>query len=192
MVDTLNVNRWNEFLESRNGLDPFSKLFLPGTATSRPFRDFSFIYRGEKSIEDTLFRSLPADVKANPNTGWIDGRRLFGLGNDQPNALSRLRLLSKIAGNTTTRSNVFHVFLQVSWFEAYRNPLNGNVRIGAQLKDATSHRAFFVLDRSRILEHLNSAHLPTNPGDLSIGTGTNGGTGQLDPNTIILHSQVIE
>ena len=56
--------------------------------------------------------------------------------------------MSKIAGNTTTRSNVFHVFLQVSWFEAYRNPLNGNVRIGAPLKNATSHRAFFVLDRS--------------------------------------------
>jgi len=192
MVDTLGANRWNEFVESRNGLDPFSKLFLPGTATSRPFRDFGFIYRGEKSIEDTLFRSLPADVKADPTNGWIEGRRLFGLGNAQTNSLSRLRLLSKIAGNTTTRSNVFHVFLQVSWFEAYRNPLNGNVRIGAPLKNATSHRAFFVLDRSRILEHLNSSHLPTNPGDLSIGTGTNGGIGQLDPNTIILHSQIIE
>lgn len=191
MVDTLGVNRWYQFLESRNGLDPFTSLFLPGTPTSQPFRDFGFIYRGEKSIDDTLFRSMPLDKNAGPD-GWFTGRRLFDLGNSQTNFLSRPRLLSKIAGNTTTRSNVFHVFLQVSWFEAYRNPRNGNLRIGARLKDAASHRAFFVLDRSRILEHLKPTHLSNNPGDLSVGTGTNGGIEQIDPSTIILHSQVIE
>ena len=97
--------------------------------------------------------------------GTADGRRLFELATDAEftaapssatalESMMRYRLLSKIAGNTTTRSNVFVVQATIGMF-ACKELSNGAVRIGGQMdvdKDGTpdSHRAIFIIDRSAI------------------------------------------
>ena len=88
-----------------------------------------------------------------------------GNGNNEflnPNAyvdpILRHRLLSKIAGNSTTRSNVFVVYVTIGMFECVELPApNGAVRIGGQMdvdgdgvKD--THRAVFIIDRSQAEE----------------------------------------
>ena len=97
--------------------------------------------------------------------GPADGRRLFELATEAEftaaptsatalEPMMRYRLLSKIAGNTTTRSNVFVVQATVGMF-ACKELSNGAVRIGGQMdvdKNGTpdSHRAIFIIDRSAI------------------------------------------
>ena len=66
------------------------------------------------------------------------------------------RLLSKIIGNTTTRSNVFVVHATIGMF-ACKELANGAVRIGGQMdvdKDGTpdAYRAIFIIDRSDVYE----------------------------------------
>ena len=164
---------WMEFLTARDGLDPVSNLVLPGVAGSRPFRSFSHAGgNAATSIEDTLLRSLPADGVGSGS------RRLFELGtrpehdtalpegdpvdlNDTSrvpsaveNAFKRQRILSKIIGNATTRSNVFVVYMSVGFFQATLNQATGAVQIGARFdlnNDGTAddgHRGFFIIDRS--------------------------------------------
>ena len=68
----------------------------------------------------------------------------------------RHRLLSKIAGNTTTRSNCFAIFISVKYFEAVEdnttNPAVPAVRIGGPFngKPEPEHRGFFIVDRSKL------------------------------------------
>ncbi len=66
--------------------------------------------------------------------------------------LVRHRILSKIIGNTTTRSNVFVVFATIGMFEC-KELANGAVRIGGQIDvdgdgNKDTHRAVFIIDRS--------------------------------------------
>jgi len=81
---------------------------------------------------------------------------------------TRHRLLRKISNNSTTRSDVFIVWMSVGFFEAVEHledannngildpgeDLNANgqidrlARIGARLKDSKQHRGFYVVDRS--------------------------------------------
>ena len=74
-----------------------------------------------------MLRSLPMDATVAPR------RRLFELGTlaqHTSNAVdyhTRHQLLSKIINNSTTRSNVFFVFMQVEFFEAaVTEDVNGN------------------------------------------------------------------
>jgi len=70
------------------------------------------------------------------------------------------RLLAKISGNTTPRSNVFIVWLTVGFFEANQpDPVNnpGVVQIGAEMTDQTRRRGFFIVDRSLLEDAWNPA-----------------------------------
>lgn len=134
----------------------------------------------QSSIEDTILRELPGAVKYTGSMGKgkgkgkaigrtgggkgaegpSDGRRLFELATDAEfegqslEPLMRYRLLSKMIGNTTTRSNVFVVHATIGMFACREYP-NGAVRIGGQMDvdgDGTpdTHRAIFIIDRSDI------------------------------------------
>ncbi len=163
-------NWWQQFLMARDQTDPYGTgLTLPGLPGSRPFRSLSF--QGPASlasggIENTVLRSLPLDINTlgingtvnppsvpNAEYDWrhlVEARSAADLasegGSNQIDIQSRHRLLSKIMGNTTTRSNVFIVYISTAFFEAVPN--SGTFQIGAPLAGAPGHRGFFVVDRS--------------------------------------------
>ncbi|WP_144981570.1 hypothetical protein [Gimesia aquarii] len=162
-------NWWAEFIKSRDAIDPIANQELPGTPGSRPFRSFDFF--GSRNVastgvrdlrENTLFRSLPNDIS---NGHLDDPRQLFEVANrtehegSSVDFHSRNRILSKIMGNTTTRSNTFTVFMSVAYFEASGPGLtvhDGLVQIGdrahGKAVNQPDYRGFFVIDRSRIEE----------------------------------------
>ncbi|MFN0198837.1 MAG: hypothetical protein ACKVT0_18980 [Planctomycetaceae bacterium] len=163
-----NRDWWATFIAARDRVDPITGYYLPGVPGTRPFRGLNFSAEGGSSIEHTILRSVASG----------DGRKLFEIGtvtdhqNSSLDYVNRQRLLTKIAQNSTTRSNVFIVHVQVDFFEAKElNPTTGLppvagytgptvVRIGAMLPDSPAHRGFYVIDRSRALEMLNSGDLP--------------------------------
>lgn len=138
---------WQQLLRARDGVDdptvagaqrgndPVTGFLLPGLPGAQPFRSFNFAADGLDSLEQTLLRGLPLDLSTGLDASELPSRRLFELGTpnerygttgmdeleqveDQVDFYTRNRLLSKIAGNTTNRSNVFFVFIQVDYFEA--------------------------------------------------------------------------
>lgn len=149
---------WLQFLGSRDGADPLTGLILPGTPAGRPFRSLSYSERSSTSLEDTVLRSLPVDVlSAATYDQYADRRGLFEArasadrpssgGGDVVDALTRHRLLRKVYNNTTTRSNVFVVWISTRFFEAIEQP-TGEVQIGDVLQGTPDHRGFFIVDRS--------------------------------------------
>ena len=192
---------WSELIKSRDGYDPVSELYLPGMAHGRPFRSLGLTHFGNNGLEQTLLRSIPLD---NSTTVGDIKRRLFELGNqaqhnnNSVHSHTRHRLLAKIFGNSTTRSNVFFVFMQVDWFECHQDSAAGHVRIGNRLTGAESQRAFFVIDRTRALELLQGNHIPNDnsfrigQGPGTGGTGTGNSVSRLDPGPMILYQRIIE
>jgi hypothetical protein len=192
---------WSELIKSRDGYDPVSELYLPGMAHGRPFRSLGLTRFGNNGLEQTLLRSIPLD---NSTTVGDIKRRLFELGNqaqhnnNSVHSHTRHRLLAKIFGNSTTRSNVFFVFMQVDWFECHQDSAAGHVRIGNRLTGAESQRAFFVIDRTRALELLQGNHIPNDnsfrigQGPGTGGTGTGNSVSRLDPGPMILYQRIIE
>ena len=150
---------WFNFLISRDGIDPISRLPLPmtplpkvltdvsGGIPTRPFRDLGLLRSSQSTValsstsaeisavEDTVLRRLPMSVS---------GRRLFELGREDPTPANdeylngtvdptlRHRLLSKVVNNTSTRSNCFLVHVTIGMFECKELP-NGATRIGAPM-----------------------------------------------------------
>lgn len=150
---------------------------------SHPFHQLGFSAYGGVDVngyngplESTLLRTLPGDnvTPPTPAPTFDLRRRLFELGTSTDHLGSAVdysvkhRLLSKMVGNTTTRSNVFLVWIQVDFFQAKDvNPPNGVVRIGAKLGTggvpgtSPGYRGFFVVDRSQALALMNQQYLPT-------------------------------
>jgi len=103
-----------------------------------------------------------------------DRRRLFELGtkaehdNSGVDYALKHRLLQKVMNNTTTRSNVFVIFIEIAFFEAREVVDVGTgetvVRIGNRIPTTptfkTSYRGFFVVDRSKAMERLRQGDLP--------------------------------
>jgi hypothetical protein len=80
-------------------------------------------------------------------------------GADAVDYYTRQRLLSKIAGNTTNRSNVFIVWVTIGFFEGFQpDPANlSTVQIGQEMSTpATRRRKFFIVDRSQLEDAWNS------------------------------------
>jgi hypothetical protein len=163
------------------------------TPGSHPFRGPGFsAYGGVDAngyngyLEATVLRALGGDAvtppaaQTPPNSGAAFDlrRRLFELGSYQQHTGSspasavpldystKQRLLSRLVGNTTTRSNVFFVWIQVDFFQAKDvgpslSPADtGVVRIGAKLATSPAYRGFFVIDRSQALPLVTSQYLP--------------------------------
>ncbi|MFP6762840.1 MAG: hypothetical protein VB858_04460, partial [Planctomycetaceae bacterium] len=152
---------WFDTLRTRDGVDPVSGMVLPGTTSSRPFRDPAILQTRSGSGgsgQDSLLRAHPKSINS---TGLsATDRHLFDTGtnlggnNAGTNYYLKNRLLSKLQGNVTTRSNGFFVFLTVRFHEV--DDTTGAVRIGGQydlnqdgaVNGDDEHRGFFVLDRS--------------------------------------------
>lgn len=164
---------WSEFINSRDTADPISGLHLPGTPGSRPFRSFDFFGEPSRPVnsanrdprENTLLRSLYSDYTSATSTVSSDPRQLFEVAirseheGGNVDFHSRNRILSKIMGNTTTRSNTFTVFMSVAYFEASGAGLTAHddvVQIGDRAHGKSVHvpdyRGFFVVDRTRVEE----------------------------------------
>ena len=109
----------------------------------------------------------------------------------------RYRMLEKVQNNSTTRSNVFLVFIQVDFFQAVevQDPGTGQnvVRVGAKLSDSPGYRGFFVIDRSKARNVIQSQDLPqsfTDPvdGEKKFNYSFNQ---NFDFHQLILHRQTI-
>jgi hypothetical protein len=165
---------------------------------SHEFRDAGFSAFGpvdvngyNGTLESTILRTLAGDP-VTPNTGTVPAypysrRQLLEVGSAAGHLAeadtsvapavptdytARHRVLSKILQNTTTRSNVFLVWMQVDFFQARDiNPPNGVVRIGQMLPQpggpstggATTpgYRSFFVIDRSQAMNLMSQQYLPS-------------------------------
>lgn len=173
LAGTSTTDWWRQFINTRDAADTgiVNNPRIPGTPSSRPFRSFHHAIGNTAATnvqdlrEHTILRSLSDDIGGN------NPRLLFevatanehngtaGLAN-KVDFHTRNRILSKIAANTTTRSNTFVVFMSVAYFEAtgtgttvYGDP----VEIGARLSPIDStftanqpdYRGFFVIDRTR-------------------------------------------
>lgn len=175
-VEPMDRDWWRQFLLARDGFDPLNPtLILPGLPKanpgaddgSRPFRSLAHVPPAaladdvQEIVEHTILRRLPLDAGAESR------RTLFELGTIEEHlgtdgvisvpmidSHTKHRLLSKIYGNTTTRSNVFIVFMSVKFFEAVETA-DGAVLIGGPLngtpplREEPDHRGFFIIDRSR-------------------------------------------
>ena len=174
-------NWWDQFLQARDRRDPISGLVLPGSAVAHPFQPLSYADDDVSSVESTLLRRLIMDNEDLNRDGTLnvgedvdasgamsapaganEPRKLFeartngDLGGNSVDYYTRHRLLSKIHGNTTTRSNVFVVWITVGFFQAIENT-PGQVQIGEEITGSTRYRGFFVIDRSDLEGAYNSA-----------------------------------
>ena len=141
---------------------------LPGSAQAKPFRSLNNVRDGNNSILDTVLRQLPNQPAR--------GRRLWELNGSSSGGPAHYaiqdQLLARLMDNTTTRSNVFIVFMSVTFFEAHtwtgsdnagqtRNDQVPVVQIAGRFDfDDTDgktpkvfepdHRGLFIVDRSRL------------------------------------------
>ncbi|MCA9015871.1 MAG: hypothetical protein KDA77_11115, partial [Planctomycetaceae bacterium] len=140
---------------------------IPGTPGSRPFRSYDYAPPTSTPAavrdlrENTILRSLPTDISsANPNPRLLfelaTGAEHLGTSAIDIDGHTRNRLLSKIAANTTTRSNTFVVFMSVAYFEAtgtgtttYGAPVQIGARAFGKTANEPDYRGFFVIDRTR-------------------------------------------
>ncbi len=152
--------------------------YLPGIPGSRPFRPMTFLGNADpfnvndvarQTIDQTLLRSLPKDGALLGQVESVLDRRLFeartgadvnisaagfpsaDTAKDVVDFHTRNRILGKIANNTTVRSNVFYCWIYVQFHEAAEDEF-GNVQVGGLMTDQPVHRAFFVIDRSKLEE----------------------------------------
>ncbi|MGE0374665.1 MAG: hypothetical protein AB7Q45_04550 [Planctomycetaceae bacterium] len=111
----------------------------------------------DTSIFDTsagLGTGTATRAAALDQLGLFEARPTGDIPNDAVDFHTRNRLLAKVANHTTNRSNVFAVWLTVGFFEAHQpDPLNTQVvQIGGEMAGMNRHRAFFIIDRTRLEE----------------------------------------
>ncbi len=129
----------------------------PGT-NDRPFRGMASAcspagqqYASGSGIDDTFLRS--AGDANDPNRRLFEVANLPGYANGHP--FCKSQMMPKIFGNTTTRSNVFAVWVTVGFFEvlddsnAYKPPVLGK-ELGRAENRHVRHRMFAVVDRSNL------------------------------------------
>jgi hypothetical protein len=118
---------------------------LPNSAANP---DPQYPTRG-RGINDTFLRSAESDADTLPD-GGSDTPRLFQVPNAEHPYLQD-QLLTKIFNHTTTRSNVFAVWLTVAFFEVTDDSARP-VKLGAEINRSEGryirHRMFAIVDRS--------------------------------------------
>lgn len=146
---------------------------VPGLPGTRPFKSLDTLAANgavRNLKENSILRSLPLDMQQLARSN--NPRGLFEVASWDEHAASgtavkvdyftRNRILSKIMGNTTTRSNTFIVFVSVAFFDADGPGLtvdDGVVQIGARANGSAvndpDYRGFFVIDRTRATDAFN-------------------------------------
>ncbi|MBX3436623.1 MAG: hypothetical protein KF861_03965 [Planctomycetaceae bacterium] len=109
------------------------------------------LFRNHVLDDSTKFPTRQTDLD---QLGLFEARPTTDLGTDAVDYHTRNRLLGKVANHTTTRSNVFAVWLTVGFFEAHQpNAADPRVvQIGAEMAGMPRQRSFFVVDRTRLEE----------------------------------------
>ncbi|MDZ7619465.1 MAG: hypothetical protein U1E05_20895, partial [Patescibacteria group bacterium] len=159
-------NLWDQFVISRRGYgtsaDPAeldSATTLTPTRFARPFRSSTAhelrptaaapSVGADREIESTLLRADPTSTET-PLFAFDSSDQI----NDTDrNPYFRHQGLMRLANLTTTRSNVYAVWITVGFFEATPNAtITGGYRLGRELGVETGeikrHRAFYMIDRS--------------------------------------------
>ena len=168
---------WTDLLWSRDGLHPETLLTLPGMPYSKPFKGFSEsndITSLAEPTSDEPVAGSPVEeslLRSHPDQSTPSPRGLFDIGSaadansnniDQHN---RRRIMSKILGNSTTRSNAFYVFVHVQFHEVYEHidasgdahfRVGGRIDLNMDTQRDDGHRGFFVIDRSDAEEAYDS------------------------------------
>jgi hypothetical protein len=135
---------------------------IPGVGADRPFRGLAtpVVPPGDaqyplgSGIDDTFLRAHPQD----PNRHLFEPDPNFNNNELQPEARDhpylKDELMTKIFTNTTTRSNVFAVWLTVGFFEVKDEPPARPPRLGTEIGRAEGrhirHRMFAIVDRSNL------------------------------------------
>lgn len=155
---------WEKFVRSRRGDSVNDDLLRPNTsdlpaAFARPFRSFAGsanvpidALRPSREIDTTILRADPDD-STRP---MFERRTTNPAENTDRNPFFRYQGLGKLAACTTTRSNVFAVWITVGYFEVYPHAVDAGhpdgweIRneLGADTGEVERHRAFYLIDRS--------------------------------------------
>ena len=96
----------------------------------------------------------------NPFSGLFEASSTDG-GTSNSHPVTRFELLNKIFNNTTSRSNVFAVWLTVGFFKCDANGNNLGAEIGKSEGKSIRHRMFAIVDRSGLA-------VPRQAGTLSV------------------------
>jgi hypothetical protein len=113
-----------------------------------------------EGVRHTLLRPSPSNPAGVPQ--FADPSKNVHSGNDYANAnrnaAFRYRDLERLGNLTTTRSNVYAIWITVGYFEVFPNPAGvdaghpDGLQLGAELGSDTGeikrHRGFYILDRS--------------------------------------------
>jgi hypothetical protein len=187
------------FLPGTANARPFRSLDSVGTI---PVNTTTY----DSPIEDTILRSLPLEAAATTtpnqsrrlfevgkNTGGATSdfypfTTAAGVPPEDSNSplhpTVRHQLLSKIMNNTTTRSNTFGVYVTIQYYEAVQvagtsgttSTAATATRIGGQLTDMPTNRAFFVIDRTGAIDQMKILEAngvnPVSPGSYSFQPNT--------------------
>lgn len=133
---------------------PLDKEDMDGSGTLDPGEDLD----GDGTLNGYLDPGgLGAAVTAIPRR-LFENRTQADYGSNLVDYYVRHRMLQKVANHSTTRSNVFLVWITVGFFEAYQPDATNfpNVyQIGAEMTDQARRRGFFVVDRSLLEQGYN-------------------------------------
>jgi hypothetical protein len=142
---------------SGKGIQPTDRPFLSLATGPSPLNPNDPLTKLQaRGIDDTFLRGLGAGEQV---------QRLFEVQNATTvppvaHPYDRYELMRKIFNNTTTRSNVFAVWLTVGFFEV-RDDTTQPVKLGAELGRsegrAVRHRMFAIVDRSRMSDFATTA-----------------------------------
>lgn len=193
-------NWWREFLFSRDGIDPFTLIPIPGVPGCKPFEPGSasldvaaaeaatrstarlnprFSDDGTGQIEDRT-TTPPGDLN---ELTLFEARDTADIGADNIDPWTRNRLLAKVMNNGTKRSNVFIIWCAIQLHEADHGwqpsgaPDLEDVRIGGPVPGAPIYRTFCIVDRTL----LEQAYEDPDP--------TDGVPGTFDFRKFIIHRQ---
>lgn len=135
----------------------------PFLGMAAPYAAASQQYPIGANINDTFLRADPNPPPTNPQKRLFEVNYLQTSGEMRSNPVTnqptdqiyyRNELMMKIFGNTTTRSNVFALWLTVGFFEVLNDMGNGPPTLGQEINKAEGrnvrHRMFAILDRTNL------------------------------------------
>jgi hypothetical protein len=196
---------FQELQNSRDPTDPYwttvgsgHTLRLPGLAGSRPFQSFAHVGDSANAVEHTLLRTLRLDAEDTGKSSQSH-RRLFEVGNftdhqDATNPLEPLlkhRLLSKIWGNTTVRSNTFVIFASAKLFRVHVDSATGATRIGGPVREFDTPYRDQALDKNPELPEYRGVFL-VDRSLLEEGVAAGGGSGVNNFAPFVVYRKILE